>query len=86
MAAPEQKKALKDWFDKDAAPAMSLQFGSVYKKFNKRKFCQLALADIDEMKGTTIRALYAGLHKVELQVNGYRVGETGFRLRVPAKI
>ena len=33
------------------------------------------------MKVTTIRALYPGVHRVELQVNGVRVAEASFRLR-----
>jgi len=32
------------------------------------------------MKPTTIRALYPGLHRVELQVNGVRLAEASFRL------
>jgi len=36
------------------------------------------------MRETTIRALYPGIHKVELQVNGFRVGKDQFRLAMPA--
>ena len=32
------------------------------------------------MKPTTIRALYPGVHRVELQVNGSRIADTAFRL------
>jgi len=46
----EQRKAFKDWFDKDAARAMSLQIAAVYGGFDKRKFCQLALSDIEGME------------------------------------
>jgi 3-methyladenine DNA glycosylase AlkC len=33
-----------------------------------------------KMKTTTVRALYPGTHKIELQVNGVRVAEVSFRL------
>ena len=32
------------------------------------------------MRKTTVRALYPGVHRVELQVNGVRLAEAGFRL------
>jgi len=50
MAAAEEKKAFKDWFDEEAAKAMSLQVAAVYKKFNKSRFCQLALTDIERLE------------------------------------
>ena len=50
MTAAEEKKAFKDWFDKDAARLMSEQLASVYKPFQKKKFCKLALAGIEQME------------------------------------
>ena len=50
MAETEQRKAFKDWFDRDAARALSLQVGGVYEGFDKKKFCKLALADIEAME------------------------------------
>lgn len=38
------------------------------------------LAKSHSMRVTTVRALYAGIHKVELQVNGKRIAEASFRL------
>ena len=40
-----------------------------------------ALKKQHAMKVTTIRALYPGAHKIELQVNGARVAETTFNLK-----
>ncbi len=33
------------------------------------------------MKETTIRALYKGVHKVEIQINGHRLAQTEFKLK-----
>ena len=42
---------------------------------------EITLTKKHSMRITTIRALYPGVHKVELQVNGERVAETKFELR-----
>ena len=60
--------------------------GKTSDKVFKWKTLQLAAggnATLDKrhaMKTTTVRALYPGLHRVELQVNGARVAEASFRL------
>ncbi|MEZ4443561.1 MAG: DNA alkylation repair protein [Polyangiaceae bacterium] len=43
---------------------------------------EITLEKRHAMRTTTIRALYPGLHRVELQVNGRRVAEVGFELSV----
>ena len=35
------------------------------------------------MKSTTIRALYPGSHRIEVQINGLRMAEAGFEFRIP---
>ncbi len=40
----------------------------------------LELEKLHSMRATTVRALYPGLHRVELQANGERIAETRFRL------
>ena len=40
----------------------------------------LGLRKNHRMHGTSIRALYPGVHRVELQVNGHRLTEASFRL------
>ncbi|MFK7994589.1 MAG: hypothetical protein AB8B87_10660 [Granulosicoccus sp.] len=41
----------------------------------------IALEKKQPMKTTSIRALYTGMHKVEIQVNGQRLAETQFQLK-----
>lgn len=43
---------------------------------------RLKLSKRHSMKKTTIRALYAGIHRIELQINGVRLAETAFELTV----
>lgn len=50
MVEAEQRKAFKDWFDKDAARMMSLQVAAVYGKFDKKKFQKLALNNIEQFE------------------------------------
>ena len=40
----------------------------------------LALEKRHSMRQTTVRKLFPGSHRMELQVNGLRVAETSFRL------
>jgi 3-methyladenine DNA glycosylase AlkC len=48
--ADDEKKAFKDWFDKDAAAAMAAQMASAWPGFDRRRFCRLALVDIDKLE------------------------------------
>ena len=60
--------------------------GEASQKVFKWKSCTLpargalTLHKRHSMRETTVRALYAGVHRVELQVNGVRIAETTFRL------
>lgn len=61
--------------------------GKVSAKVFKWTTCRLAargeteLAKRHSLRRTTIRALYPGLHRVELQINGARLAEASFRLQ-----